>query len=263
MGHETSQRELLEAAYSTLGYNEGEFISVQEEPATWTQEQWLEKGEWLSLAKQVGAEKIFFVKNNPVIIFATCEADETAAMRLFNRVWCMSRPALLYIAKPGELAVYSLSQPPVTSQVELAKRPFSIASNVAEVAQKFQEFRREQVESGNLFGDERFASLNHRADQLLINDLRTVRKGLMEAGLAGENLKYAHALIGRSIFIRYLEDRGILTDDYFKQAAKDNSHWLALLEQPLSLLSEDLEANNSQFVRVLSDHQFTDRKSVV
>ncbi|MCL1982543.1 MAG: hypothetical protein FWG53_05615 [Clostridiales bacterium] len=55
--------------------------------------------------------------------------------------------------------------------------------------------------------------------------LSKIYSELMQAGLSGEKLKYAHALIGRSIFIRYLEDRGVLTIDYILEIASQNPEW--------------------------------------
>lgn len=56
-----SVRELLEAAYSTLNFQEGELLATDIPPTNLTLEQWIEKGDWLSLGKQVGAEKIFLL----------------------------------------------------------------------------------------------------------------------------------------------------------------------------------------------------------
>ena len=61
-----------------------------------------------------------------------------------------------------------------------------------------------------------FSAGEARADKALIEDLRKVRKELLNAGLNGDNEKYANALIGRAIFIRYLEDRGILLRQIFR-----------------------------------------------
>src|SRR5437879_3088650 len=46
-----------------------------------------------------------------------------------------------------------------------------------------------------------------KGDKRLIQDLKTVRESLLATDLEP---KYAHALIGRSIFICYLEDRSII-----------------------------------------------------
>ena len=65
-----SPQQLLDAAYEHLGYAEGDLLDAVELPSGLTSEEWLNKGEWLALAKNVDAEKVFFVDNNPVIVFA-------------------------------------------------------------------------------------------------------------------------------------------------------------------------------------------------
>ena len=126
-----------------------------------------------------------------------------------------------------------------------------------EVAARLQDFHRDNVESGRIFGDKRFESLDNRADKALIRDLKIVRKRLMQAGLNGERVRYAHSLIGRSIFIRYLEDRGILTEDYFLSVAGTGKGWTALLRNPPSRPGVDLTATRTCYPKVLQDKDFT------
>ena len=60
-------RDLLDAAYAGLDLANGDLVETTERPTSATTSAWIEKGEWLALGQQVGAEKIFFVNNNPVI----------------------------------------------------------------------------------------------------------------------------------------------------------------------------------------------------
>ncbi len=61
---------LLQAAYEELGFAEGTLLPASEKPEGASLDAWLEKGDWLALAKEVGAEKVFFVGQYPVVIFA-------------------------------------------------------------------------------------------------------------------------------------------------------------------------------------------------
>ncbi|QOV23641.1 HsdM family class I SAM-dependent methyltransferase [Anabaenopsis elenkinii] len=254
-----SVRELLEAAYSSLNFQEGELLATDTSPTNLTLEQWIEKGDWLSLGKQVGAEKIFFVNSNPVIVFAGVEEteDDEVLRRVFNKIWCMARPQYLFLAKQGELAVYDLTKPPSKTIKEWQdKESLAVARTTAEVASKLYQYRREQIESGRLFEDQRFGKDNQRADQSLIQDLKTVRFALMDEGLKGDKLKYAHSLIGRSIFIRYLEDRGILSREYFEEIAQENSQWQTLLNTPDSPFNLEPEAKQF-YIKILGSKDFT------
>ena len=105
-------RELLDAAYLGLDLAAGDLVTTTNRPTATPSSDWIEKGEWLALGQQVGAEKIFFVNNNPVIVFAESSSGFEDWLGFFNRIWCMGRPQLLFLARPGELSVLNLTQKP-------------------------------------------------------------------------------------------------------------------------------------------------------
>jgi type I restriction-modification system DNA methylase subunit len=253
-----SPRAFLDEVYRSLGYEEGTLLKAAIYPDAETDEEWLDKGDWLALAHKVGAEKVFFVKSDPALVFCVLQhglGDERLLLEKFRRVWCMSRPLLLFVALPGELRVYRLDRPP-TREVEVLreKRQIELIGSVAEVARRLQDYRREEVESGRLFSDDRFGGIDQRADRQLIQDLKTVRKQLLVTGL---EVKYVHGLIGRSIFIRYLEDREIIDAEYFEKVAKRDPRW----QEKLSRKPErsDLAPGNEKrrYYRVLLEKKFT------
>lgn len=254
-----SAQAFLDTAYRDLDFTGGDLIDAVEHPSGKMLTEWVDNGEWLFLAKKVGAEKVLFVNNNPVIVFAKRDTDDAEALRqTFNNTWCMARPALLFLAKPGELAVYDLTQPPAKTIDEWNQlRPIDVVRNVAAVAEELKAYRREQVESGRLFEEKRFGDSNRRADQSLIRDLKTVRAKLRKNGLDGSKLKYAHALIGRSIFIRYLEDRKILTKTYFEKVASEKAKWQQLLEKKPTKPNINPNMEELLFPRILEDKDFT------
>jgi len=254
-----SSNALLQAAYTDLGYDKGDLWRTDVRPSGLEAMDWVEKGDWLTLAKQVGAEAVLFVKNNPVIVFARCDTDDANVLRqAYNRIWCMARPRLLFLAKPTELAAYDLSREPVrTPEDWQSNAALAVAGSAAEVARALKAFRIDQLESGRLFEETRFGDLAHRADKALIQDLKATRAHLMEKGLTGDNLKHAHALIGRSIFIRYLEDRNILTPAYFRKVAGQNRSWRSLLDQKPVKPDIEPQMQGLLYPRVLGNKEFT------
>lgn len=224
-----------------LGFQTDSLFSPTEMPnSSISADDWLEKGEWLAAAKRAGAKKVFFVENNPVAVFAECDSDEITKAKTFNRLWSLARPRLLFLVVSGEISVIDLAQKPVNiadMQKKDAKKQnqlktLAVLDTISKVSQKLQDFHCDNVETGKIFGDSRFGDLKNRADKALIRDLKTIRRELIQEGLSGKNVKFAHALIGRSIFIRYLEDREILTKDYFHKVARSNSEWIECLESP-------------------------------
>ncbi len=236
-----SPRKLLDAVYEKLGYQDGVLLNASDLPLRELQETsvWLEKGDWLTMAASVGAEKIFFVNNDPVIVFYEApDNNEQTLLNVFRQAWCMGRPQCLFIASPGELTSYSLNQSPAQSVEDWPKvKTLDVIRRTTEVSEKLQAYRREQVESGRLFIEKDFGGVEQRVDKQLILDLKAVRQSLLNVKPTVDQ-RYIHALLGRSIFVRYLEDRGVLTPEYFQKIAEDTSHpkwvpeWLTIVEQP-------------------------------
>lgn len=246
---------LLEIVYTELDFQGGDLMSTGDDPLAYTLEEWLEKGEWLTAARKAGAEKIFFIDNNPVAVFAKCALDERAQVGLFNKLWCLSRPRILFLEMEGELSVIDLAQAPVRLDAEKEQQELKILLTATRnVAQELQAFHRDQIESGKLFESGRFGTIKNRADQSLIADLKIVRQELMTTGLKNS---HAHALIGRSIFIRYLEDRGILNESYFSRVAELSPQWQTLLHEPLAQENFNLSGVSAIYPRVLQSKSFT------
>ena len=249
----TSQA-MLEAAYQQLNYQGGSLIPSTNNPADVEDSVWMEKGDWLSLAYRIGADKIFFVNNDPVIVFFDANDDPEQLRNVFLKAWSMARPQCLFIAIPGEIKVYSLNRSPVLADEWDQISPLAVATRVATIAEELKDYRRELVEMGQVFAEGRFGRIEERADKRLIEDLKSVRRALINSGLS---IRYTHSLIGRSIFIRYLEDRGILNQDYFSDIAKEMSDWTQLLSEDLEKPSLSSNQVTRYFYNILNNKEFT------
>lgn len=252
----SDQPDMLAMACEMLGLVEGCLLRATPTPTPENSDHWTDKGDWLKLANSLDAESVFFVDNDPVLVLATLPEGAEEA-EFFNRIWCMARPQILFLAREGELAVYKLAAPPVGKD-EAARsdvRLLELARSVADISEKLADFRRESIESGNLFGEERFGTGYFRADRALVHDLKIVRRQLTsgEDRLSDE---VAHSLIGRALFIRYLEDREVLVRDYFEGIASENDRWTKTLNAPLGAFVEE-QHGHLCFFRVLGNRDFT------
>src|SRR5665648_666733 len=224
----------------------------------------LDIGEWIiscniinKKSSKFAVESIFFVKDNPVIIFGTCHStDDTDIEQAYINVWNLARPQYFFLEGNGELKVYDFSVPIKTlNGKRVIPKPIELIKTANDILRKLQNLSRNKIEAG-------IAKLNkdnkqYRADKTLINDIKKIRVELMKLGLDSDKIKYAHSIIGRSIFIRYLEDRGILTNEYFSALASQNKEWKNILVLPLdSCLTTDSKANDN-YIKCLRNKEFT------
>ncbi len=251
----------LDVLFKDLDFAGGALLTATDDPSLCrNSHDWLEKGEWLAAGKRAGVEKIFFVENNPVAVFAECGSDTVEKVKAFNRAWSLARPRLLFLASPGEITVYDLAQKPVDENKHdewKNLKTLEVLHDIGKVSKSLQQFHRDNIESGRIFGDSRFGDLKNRADKALIRDLKTVRRELFNAGLSDDKARFAHALIGRSIFIRYLEDRKVLTEEYFLKIARQKSGRTDLLRNPVSRAGFDFSNHQTFYPRILADKEFT------
>ncbi len=258
---------LMEASYTILDYADGDLLPIQTKPGGMSVEKWVSRGGWLSGVGKafegmrfVRIDRAFFLKGAPVILFATVnEPSGQTIKELFRRAWSLSQPSLLFIQLPAELCVYSLYETPeVHGATWNSPKPIEIVRSVADIQDQLKFCTRENIESGLFFKSKRFQATDGRADWRFMEDLKTVRSELMKLGLGGRNIRYAHTLIARSIFIRHLEDRGILTAEYYRALVSrhHNSTWGSILDRrdPSDVISS---VSESLFLKALQEKEFT------
>jgi hypothetical protein len=248
--------ELLDAAVEALGYSASpSLLATVDSPAGIPQDAWSSFGEWLTQGYDAGVDRVFFVKGNPVVVFSKVETQSPELIRrTLDRIWCMARPSLLFLASEGELRVFNLTDRPALhfDQLDDDKRLLGTARSISQVLEKLQQFRRTEVESGKVFEDPRFDE-RYRADYSLVRDLATVRKRLLKSV---PDTEVVNGLIGKAIFIRYLEDREIIDRKYYEEIAQANPKWLAILDAPY--LQPPLSHNPKALLpKILTDRDFS------
>ncbi len=246
---------LLDRVYVALDLESGALLPTCASPRGLAQpDAWRDHGDWLLLGHRLGAERIFFVGDDPVLVFSQLppQTTEDEIMRLYRRAWSMAGPRCLFVDIGDALRVYVLDKPPPTpDDLEGTIEPIEIIDRAADVRSALAGFHRDRFESGAAFEDPELAQSAGRADKRLLRDVRGATAALIDAGLAAPQ---AHALIERAILVRYLEDRGVLTDRYFQEVAQADPAWTALLEAPLDIVDF---GTSSQFIRCLGDPLLT------
>jgi N-6 DNA Methylase len=169
----------------------------------------------------------YFIQGNPVVYFSQLEEVDTAALaQLYRSVWSQGKAPLLYVISRQDILVFNGYDAPaprespdeiLSSDKEHRDRLLyhlrslnDVETARQEITSRLSNFRRILLDTGAFWQTEDGQRINRekRADQRLLDAMGELRRRLLDKRLSSE---IAYALLGRSIFIRYLEDRGILT----------------------------------------------------
>jgi hypothetical protein len=246
---------LLDHAYASLGFDAGTLLPTTASPkGVQDPTDWRDHGDWLLLGERLGAERIFFVGGDPVLVFSRVPsgAGEQEIMDLYRRAWSMARPRCLFVDAGDALRVYNLdAPPPVPGAAAKTITPIDVVERAADVQHALARFQRDRFESGAALEDGALAPSAGRADRRLLRDVQVATGALQDAGLTP---RAAHALIERAVLVRYLEDRGVLTNRYFDELVSEYPKSASKLD---TLDSAPDFGAPSRFIDFLSDRQLT------
>ena len=174
-------------------------------------------------------DAVFFHGNLPCVYFKEFQdIDDESLLRLHRSLWNHNRAPLLIAIFPQEVRVFNCFASPSrdsnSSSIEnpiLLKRVVKSVAGVLAIKSELSEYHRQEIESGGFVQAQqgRF-NRKQRVDYRLLKNLRHVRGILLNGGLSES---VATNLLGRSIFIRYLEDRGAIGEEYYKRFSSGSS----------------------------------------
>lgn len=178
----------------------------------------------------------YFIQGNPVVYFSQLEEVNTTVLsQLYRSVWSQGKAPILYVISRQDIWVFNGydGPPPKDNPDEILHNGevhqdrllhhlqslYDIETTRQEIAGTLRNFRRVYLDTGTFWQTEDGQRIKRekRADQRLLDAMGELRKKLLESNLTPD---VAYALLGRSIFIRYLEDRGILTETLVSQITK-------------------------------------------
>lgn len=163
----------------------------------------------------------YVVRDIHIAYFSYFEYVDLEKIRQLHRaVWSESKTPLLFVILPGEIRIYNSYALPASSIEELDDetrllRHLTQLTDLETARQQIHQelylnhYDRIHLETGAFWdaSDGRRINKNTRADYRLLHEMSTLRRKLIQAKLSNE---LAYLLLGRSILIRYLEDRNIL-----------------------------------------------------
>ncbi|HWS90677.1 MAG TPA: N-6 DNA methylase [Pyrinomonadaceae bacterium] len=163
---------------------------------------------------------IYELSGSPCIYFANLEqADPSSAelSEIRKAAWNQGLAPMLWVITPAKILIYNCyAKPALEDDYDSSRHLLRLFEYTEEGLRKLNEFAgRLEIESGRFWQQEEAKQIDRRerVDAALLRDLAEAERQLIAGGL---DRHIAHTLLGRSIFIAYLQDRGILKPQFFR-----------------------------------------------
>lgn len=169
-----------------------------------------------TVKNRLGVNAVYFMRVNgesarvPIIYFSLIESyDASKIAELHQMAWNLGEAPLLFVVTPEDLFIFNNYSIPQYCDNELDPEAALIEkisfANKLEFERQIQAYNRLNLESGEYWrkNDSRF-KITDRVDSVLLKNLRYMRNELMKSV---KNADIVHCILGRTILIKYLEDR--------------------------------------------------------
>ena len=204
---------------------------------------------WHDICKKFQLDAVFFHGNVPVVCFKEFQSINNYDLWYLHRsLWNHNRVPILIVILPHEVRVYNCFSPPPREPSQLTpmdstsiNRAISQVSDVLAIKAKLSTYRKKEIVSGGFVRNKREQfKREQRVDKRLLDNLQHVRRCLIKDGLSES---VANSLLGRSIFVRYLEDRSAINKEQYILPSDGNSFF--------DLLDRSLEKTYQFFDKLL------------
>ena len=206
--------------------------------------------------KLLGVDKIHYSGDFPTVFFKEVENFNqetlTKISKIHHNLWNYKKVLFFYVTSKTEIRIYNCSSNPfnyneekidIKNELEKLELARSDISDVDNLNILFQVFSAVAIDSGSIWiRDNNYVkqlNLAKRIDNFLIESLVKTAKQLEKDGL---DLEIVHALIMRSLFIMYLEDKGATPKSFYDKEKPNADSYFDLLD--------DKEATYSFFEKI-------------
>jgi SAM-dependent methyltransferase len=189
---------------------------------------------WREASERVGIDAAFFRGTVPLVYFRGLSLPSEAEVEheikaLHLRMWNHNRAPFLVVVLPNEVRILDAFRAPFEN-VELER-----TSKTVHVAEQLRDFNRASILSGHVA-----SRIDSSRRESVVDRLRTdLRRTLSRLRAKQLRTELANDLVGRSLFVRYLQDRNVLDAILGGDSASFSS-----------ALEESVEAVYSVFERV-------------
>ena len=181
--------------------------------------------------EKLGIDAVFFLRDAegipkiPMIYFSAMDSYDSERIAELHRLsWNTGEAPLLFVVLPDQLLVYNNYELPSVRNEDGSfdntkglLEIISVTSSLEQQRKQLQQYHRIELESGEFWrNNKRRFNVNTRVDVTLINSLKVIRRILLtnlkervnENKLDSQQCsEIVHCLLGRSILIKYLEER--------------------------------------------------------
>jgi hypothetical protein len=156
-------------------------------------------------------ENTFSVK--PAVYVAEAQTPEEARS-IHRSLWNLGQTPFLIVVLPNHIRVYTGFD--YSQKDESAGIVEEVALTTQSILENLKDFSAEAINNGHVWQKRaEYLKPEKRVDQRLLKNLQMLGTFLREK--MGLSANIAHALIGKYVYIRYLRDRDIISDQWLKQ----------------------------------------------
>lgn len=190
--------------------------------------------------KLLGVDKVHFSANYPTVFFKEVIQFDSETLQEISdthqNLWNYKKVMFLYVASLTEIRIYNCnSKPEKSNNIELTVKKHQVArssfNDKKELNKLLEIFSAHAVDSGSIWTRDndyiKQIKLNSRIDTFLVASLVSLAKKLEQDNI---DLEIIHALIMRSLFIMYLEDKDATPIEFYKNKDEEASSYFELLE---------------------------------
>ena len=209
--------------------------SIQDAPLLSYEKEQLEK---------LNIDKIHFSGKYPTVFFKEVKKFDKETLKeiatIHHKLWNYKKVMFLYVTTLTEIRIYNCTNKPIafdkdSKDIESIIKNHEIAQSKFEDKKKLKQlleiFSASAIDSGSIWTQNNSyleqIKLDERIDNFLVNSLINLAKKLAQDNIS---LDVIHALIMRTLFVMYLEDKEATPKEFYKDIDKEAQTFFDLLD---------------------------------
>jgi N-6 DNA Methylase len=152
----------------------------------------------------------------PAVYVAEAKTRDEAR-EIHQRLWNLGNAPFIVILLPNEIRVYTGFDFSLTNEKQGLVQEIKEIINLTfeNIRDQLADFRSDSIDSGRIWETQsKYVTPEKRVDTHLLNNLKALENYLKGRGL---DLPIIHSLIGKYVYIRYLYDRKILSEEWLAE----------------------------------------------